>query len=200
MSEAQELYFKQVIATGNHKVFKKLLAKVDFSISAAQLLEVIDAKHQKMMRIIVTECRRIEITNDVVIGCVKNRWKKILMELVFRKDCRIADLTDNDSLIQIVSLGDLELSRRVLSSKKIDFNGPNAEVMIYICKINDVPLVKHLLQTKNIDPNYDNNVFMKTAILKNSQGVIQLFKETGGYDETREMKMFEYLRTPNCGI
>lgn len=201
MSEAQIIQYQQAIAAGKHRILMSYLIKgIDLPVSSDQLLRIIKSKNEKLMMVIVSECENIEITADVISGCIKNKWKKVLTKLVSRSDCKVDDLTNNERLIQILSLKDFDLSRQVLSSKKIDFNGPNADVLIYLCKENNVTLVKHIMYTTYIDPNYDNNIFIKAAIRKNSQGVIQLFKKFGGYEESPEMLMFEYLRSTRSGI
>lgn len=201
MSEAQIIQYQQAISAGQRRVLMSYLIKgFDFPVSSGQLLRIIKLRDEKLMMLVVSECGNIEITTDVINGCIKNKWKKVLTKLVSRSDCKVNDLAKNELLIQILSLKDLQLSRQVLSSKHIDFNGPNADVLIYLCKENNVPLVRHILYTKYIDPNYDNNIFIKAAIRKNSLDVIQLFKKFGGYEESPEMLMFEYLRSTRSGI
>ena len=200
-TDSQKAFFYQAIATGKTTILKKLLAKgIDAPISALQLLSLIRSKKKKIVQLIADECQDVEVTNDVLIRCLKNQWQKTLSSLVRRKEYNFIDLTDNKCLVTIISFGDRELSRRALASNKIDFHGPNSEVLIYLCKEGETDLVRHLLYTKNIDPNYGDCIFMKTAIRSNSKEIVELFKRFGGYEETDRMKRFEYSCNPNFGI
>ncbi len=201
MSSDSKEKFMKAVESGKAKRLAKIISRgIDYPISEKQLFDVINNNYESVLKVLARKSTFLDVDTTLIIACSRKNWNKVLLALLKRNDCPDISLTDNQALIQILSLGNSRISRKVLASRELEFNGSNAEVLVYLCEKRETDLVKYLLMTRYINPNYADDLFMKAAIRKESHDIVKLFRTIGNYEESEKMVIYEFLRKPCAGI
>lgn len=201
--------YHSCIVQGEDKLLKKILdSGYNYPVHEYEMLHIFRNKFKKTVELILKRCKKIYVSDKLVVLCAKNGWNKFIILLYKRKECyeikqkrkvlkdnSFRDITDVETIMAILSLGNYDLTQRILISKKLDYEGEHAIIMKHLCKTNDAKLVSAILNNRYFDPDYDGQVYIIIALRHNSVDVINLFEKRGLVTMTDKTKLYAHLMT-----
>lgn len=175
------------------KAFMKT-GNIHTDISKLDIMHILDKKYKEVMLFII-KYQAVWIDDDVLIGCLKNKWSKIFRTLCENLYQTGGSVNNNNCIIGIIKHCHIDFTKKALLKWGLVFTDQTIPILEYILATDDIKLFEFIDEKTDVQIHlHPDDYFLITKILSlESKHIAKYIRKSGKITKSEEIETIRHI-------